>query len=102
MLTDSHPGIHAMILEHIMHIHNTILFYDPEYHQLGERPNELLQQIKEKLNSEDQKLLQEYEDETLKQLNRVDEVIYTQALMRGMAIGYWTALLGNGLGEIEI
>ena len=84
------------------HIHNTILFYDPEYHQLGERPNELLKQIKEKLNSEDQKLLREYEDEILKQLNRVDEVIYTQALMRGMAIGYWTALLGNGLGEIEI
>jgi len=102
MLTDSHKGIHAMILEHIMHIHDTVLFYDPEYNQLGGRPGELLKQIKEKLNSEGQKLLREYEEEALKQINREDEVIYTQALMRGIAISYWTALIGNGLGEIEV
>ena len=102
MLTDSHQGIHAMILEHIMHIYDTILFYDPEYNQLGERPNELLRQIKEKLSSEGQKLFQEYEEETLKQMNRESEVIYIQALMRGIAIGYWTALIGNGLGEIKV
>ena len=42
-----------------MYIHNKILFYDPEYNQLSERPGELLKQIKEKLNTEDQELLWE-------------------------------------------
>ncbi|NLW48281.1 MAG: hypothetical protein GXY86_13230 [Firmicutes bacterium] len=102
MLTDSNKGIQAMILEHIMHIHDMTLFYDPEYKQLGRRPDELLKQVKEKLNPEDQKLLFEYDEEWIKQINRQDEVIYTQALMRGIAIGYWTALIGNGLGEIEV
>ncbi len=102
MLSDSHQGIQAMIFEHIMHIHDTILFYDPEYNQLGERPGELLKQIKEKLNTEDQKLLWEYDSEWIKQMNRQDEIIYTQALMRGIAVGYWTALLGQGVGKIEV
>ena len=102
MLSDSHQGIHAMIFEHIMHIHDTILFCDPEYNQLGERPSELLKQIKEKLAPADQKLLWEYDEEWIKQLNRQDEIIYTQALMRGIAVGYWTALIRQGVGEIEV
>lgn len=86
MLSDAHKGIQAMIFEHI----------------LGERPSELLEQIKEKLAPEDQRLLWEYDEEWIKQINRQDEIIYTQALMRGIAIGYWTALIGRGVREIEV
>ncbi len=102
MLSDSHQGIHAMIFEHIMYIHDVILVHDPEYNQLGERPGELLKQIKGKLAPADQKLLWEYDEEWIKQMNRQDEIIYTQALMRGIAIGYWATLIGRGVGEIEV
>ena len=45
------------------------------HNQLGERPGELLKQIKEKLNTEDQKLLWKYHEEWIMPLNRQDEII---------------------------
>lgn len=48
------------------------------------------------------KKLKKTDDIWFDQINRQDEVIYTQALMRGIIIGYWTVVAGLGVGQIEV
>ncbi|HOJ78284.1 MAG TPA: hypothetical protein PL158_09320 [Bacillota bacterium] len=102
MLTSNHKSIHAMILEHIARIHDEIIIHDPEFRRLSERPVELLNRIREKLAPEDRHLLDEYDEEWILPINRQDEIIYTQALIRGIVPGYWVTLVGNGLQEIKV
>ncbi len=95
MLTSDNKGILKFILDRITQIHDEIVFHDPEYRKLGERPNELLELIATKLTPEDKKLLSEYEDIWIYQINRQDEIIYSQGLMDGIVLGYWVALVGR-------
>jgi hypothetical protein len=49
-------GIQKFILDRITQIHEEIVKDDPEFRELGERPDELLKQIAAKLIPEDKKL----------------------------------------------
>jgi hypothetical protein len=102
MLTSDNKGIQKFIHDRLIQIHDEILLYDPEFRRLGERPEELLKLIAAKLDSEDQKLLEEYEDLWICQINRQDEVIYCRGLMDGIVFGYWVAMVGRGIAEIVI
>ena len=55
-----------------------------------------------KLNPEDKKLLDEYQDIWIYQCNRQDEMIYSQGLMDGILFGYWAAVVGEGMGKIKV
>jgi hypothetical protein len=99
MLTDQDLGIKKFILDRIMQIDDEIVNEDPEYKQLGERPNELLELAAAKLSPEDSKLLKEYDDIWFSQICRRDELIYSAALMDGILIGYWVMMIGRGSRE---
>ncbi len=75
---------------------------DPEYKQLGERPNELLELTVAKLPPEDNKLLKEYDDIWFQQICRRDELIYSATLMDGIVLGYWVAVVGRGVEKIRV
>lgn len=102
MLTDKDIGIKKFILDRIMQIDDEIVKDDPEYKQLGERPDELLRLVAVKLSPEDNKLLKEYDDIWFSQICRRDELIYSGALMDGILIGYWVALVGRGIEKITV
>ena len=95
-------GIQKFILDRICQIHDEIVLDDPEHRKLGERPDELLKQIATKLTPEDKKLLDEYEDIWIEQINRQDELIYSQGLTDGMMFGYWVAMVSEGVGKIVV
>ena len=101
MLTDQDLSIKKFILG-IMQIDDEIVKDDPEYKELGERPNELLELAAAKLSPEDNKLLKEYDNIWFQQICRRDELIYSEALMDGILIGYWVALVGRGMEKIRV
>jgi uncharacterized protein (DUF433 family) len=102
MLTDKDLGIKKFILDRIMQIDDEIVKGDPEYKQLGERPDELLRLIAAKLSPEDNQLLKEYDDIWFQQIIRRDELIYSAALMDGILIGYWVVMIGRGVEKIVV
>jgi hypothetical protein len=55
-----------------------------------------------KLSSEDNKLLKEYDDIWFQQICRRDELIYSAALMDGILLGYWVAVVGRGGEKIKV
>jgi hypothetical protein len=102
MLTSKSTGIQKFILDRICQIGDEIINVDPEYKKLGERPDELLKLVAAKLSPEDNKLLKEYDDIWFEQICRRDEVIYNEALMDGILIGYWVAMVGRGVERIKV
>ena len=102
MLTDKDLGIQKFILDRIAQIDNEIVQNDPEYKERGERPGELLKLAAAKLSPEDGALLKEYVNTCFDQICRRDELIYSEALMDGMSIGYWVAMVGQGIEKVKV
>ncbi|TCL61935.1 hypothetical protein EDC14_103037 [Hydrogenispora ethanolica] len=102
MLNSDSQGIQKFILERLVKIHDELLIHDQEFRELGEKPREILNQLSAKLPPEDSQLLDEYDSERMAQMNRQDELIYSEALMDGILFGYWVALVGRGMGKINI
>ncbi len=102
MLTYKDTGIKKFILDRICQIDDEIINEDPEYKQLGERPSELLKLVAAKLSAEDNQLLKEYDDIYFHQIIRRDELLYSAALMDGILLGYWVALVGRGVEKITV
>jgi hypothetical protein len=95
-------GIQKFILDRLTQIDEEVVDVDPEYKQLGERPNELLELVAAKLSPEDGKLLKEYYNIYFDPICRRDELIYSAALMDGIFIGYWVVLIGQGVEKIKV
>ena len=102
MLTYKDNGIKKYIFDRICQIDDEVIKDDPEYKKLGERPDELLELVAAKLSPEDNELLREYDNIWFEQIIRRDELIYSEALMDGILIGYWTALVGRGVEKIKV
>jgi hypothetical protein len=102
MLNSNNEGIQKFILERLVKIHDEILMGDREFRELGEKPGEILKRLSAKLPPEDSQLLDEYDCGRMNQMNRQDEVIYSQALMDGMIFGYWVARVSLGLEKIIV
>ena len=102
MLNSHATGIQKFILNRLVQIHDEIVTADPEHRQLGERPNELLQQLTNLLPATDRQLLDQYDCARLEQLCRQDELIYNEGLMDGIRFGYWVALVGRGVEKIKV
>ncbi len=101
MLTDKDLGIKKFILDRLDQITGEAEA-DPEYKNLGERPNQLLEMAAAKLPLEEKALLEEYDDIWFAQICRRDELIYSAALMDGILIGYWVAMVGQGIEKIKV
>ena len=102
MLTDKDLGIQKFILDRITQIDNEIVQNDPEYKERGERPGELLKLAAAKLSPEDGMLLKEYVNNWFDQICRRDELIYSAALMDGIILGYWVAMVARGVEKIKV
>jgi hypothetical protein len=102
MLNSNSQGIPKYILDRLVKIHDEILIHDPEFQELGEKPGEILKRLCAKLPPEDSQLLDEYDCGRMNQMNRQDEIIYSQALMDGMIFGYWVAIVSQGIGKISV
>jgi hypothetical protein len=102
MLTDKSTGIQKLILDRLEQINDEVVKDDPEFKELGERPNELLRLAAAKLSSEDNKLLKEYDDIWFQQICRRDELIYSAALMDGILLGYWVAVISQGVDKVKV
>ncbi|HBE76796.1 MAG TPA: hypothetical protein DDW65_03310 [Firmicutes bacterium] len=101
MLTDKDTGIKKFIFDRLDQITDETED-DPEYKKLGERPEELLKLAAAKLSPEDKELLKEYDDIWFLQICRRDELIYSAALMDGMMLGYWVAMVVKGMEKIRV
>ena len=66
------------------------------------RYGELLKLAAAKLTPEDGALLKEYVNTCFDQICRRDELIYSEALMDGMSIGYWVATVARGVEKIKV
>ena len=95
-------GIQKFIFDRLIQIHDGIVFHDPEHREMGEEPAELIEQLYAKLAPEDQKILDRFDCAQTEQMNRQDEIIYSQALMDGILLGYWVALIGQGIDKIKV
>jgi hypothetical protein len=102
MLNSDSQGIQKFILERLVHIHEEILIHDQEFKELGEKPGEIFKRLYSKLPPEDSRLLDEYDCGRMCQMNRQDEIIFSQGLMDGMVFGYWVALVSLGLEKIIV
>lgn len=102
MLSYKNTGIKKFIFDRICQIDDEVINVDPEYKKLGERPDELLKLVAAKLSPEDNLLLKEYDDIWFEQITRRDELIYNEALMDGILLGYWVALVGRGVEKITV
>jgi hypothetical protein len=102
MLSSDSQGIQKFILERLVQIHDDILIHDPEFQELGEKPGEIFKRLCAKLTPEDGQLLDEYDCGRMSQMNRQDEVIFSQGLMEGMVFGYWVARVSLGLEKIIV
>jgi hypothetical protein len=102
MLTDKDLGIQKFIFDRINQIHDEIVFHDPEHRKMGEEPAELMKQLNAKLTRSDQEILDRFDCARTEQMNRQDEIIYSQALMDGMMFGYWVAMAGRGVEKIKV
>ena len=72
MLNSHSTGIQKFILDRLVQIHDEVITPDPEHRQLGNRPDELLQQITVKLAEADRLLLDQYDSARMEQLCRQD------------------------------
>jgi hypothetical protein len=61
-----------------------------------------MEQLNAKPTPEDQKILDRFDCARTEQMNRQDEIIYSEALMDGILIGYWVALVGRGIEKIKV
>jgi hypothetical protein len=102
MLTYKDLGIKKLIFDRLSQIDEEVVEADPEYKQLGERPNELLKLAAAKLSPEDNELLEEYDDIWFAQICRRDELIYSAALMDGILLGYWVAVISQGVDKVKV
>jgi hypothetical protein len=102
MLNQDSQGIQKYIFDRLGIIYEEILNHDPEYHELGEKPHEIFKRPGDKLPKEDGKLLDEYDCARMQQMNRQDEIIFSQGLMERMIFGYWVAQVSLGLGRIIV
>ncbi len=102
LLTSHSTGIQKFILDRLIQIHEEIVNTDPEHRQLGEEPGELFKQLVAKLTPDDQLLLDRYECARIEQINRQDELVYTEGLMDGMRFGYWVAVVSRGVEGIGV
>ena len=50
----------------------------------------------------DKNIIDEQEDTWTAQLCRHEEIIYVEALKDGILFGYWVAMIGQGVEEIEV
>ncbi len=101
MLTDKDLGIRKFILDRTMQI-DQLIEKDPKYQELGQRPRELLKLAAAKLSPEDSRLLKEYDDCWFYRICRRDELTYSKALMDGILLGYWVALVARGVEKIRV
>jgi hypothetical protein len=46
--------------------------------------------------------LKEYDDIWFSQICRRDELLYSAALMDGILLGYWVAMVGRGMEKIKV
>ena len=69
---------------------------------MGEEPSELMERLNAKLTAEDQKILDRFDCARTEQRSKQDEIIYSQALMDGILIGYWVAMIGRGVEKIRV
>ncbi len=99
MLSDKSSGIHRYIFDRICQIHGEILINDPEYKELGKIPSELFHRLFAKLPSEDREILDQYSSESMNQLNRQDEILYSRGLMDGIFLCRWIERIGRGEGK---
>jgi hypothetical protein len=95
-------GIQKFIFDRIYQIQDEIVFNDPEHREMGKEPQQLMEQLNAKLTPEDQKILDRFDCARTERMNRQDEIIYSQALMDGILIGYWVAMVGQGVEKIEV
>ncbi len=102
MLSDESKAIQKFILDRLTLILDQIVLRDPEFRELGERSQALMKQLAAKLSPEDWKLLDQYDCGRMEEMNRQDEIIYSQALMDGMLFGYWVAIVSRGVEEIRV
>ncbi len=99
MLSDQSKGFQKLIFDRICQIHDEILVNDPEYKELDKVPSELFNRLWDKLSQEDRDLLDDYSSESMQQLNRQDEILYTRGLMDGIVLCRWIERIGRG--ELE-
>ncbi len=102
MIDYTSTGIHKFILDRLYQINDEIVFHDPEYRKLGEEPQQLMKQLNEELTPAGQERLDRFDCSRTEQMNRQDELIYSQALMDGILFGYWVALIGRGVERIKV
>lgn len=102
MLSSDSQGIQEFILERLVKIHDEILIHDPEFKALAEKPGEIFKRLCAILGPEDGQLLDEYDCGRMNQMNRQDEIIFSQGLMDGMIFGYWVAQVSLGLEKIIV
>ena len=102
MLDSTSGGIYQFIFERLIQIHDEIVFHDPEYRKLGEEPQQIMKQLNEELTPAGQERLDRFDCSRTEQMNRQDELIYSQALMDGILFGYWVALIGRGVEKIKV
>ncbi len=96
MLPEKSPGIQRYIFDRICQIHDEILAKDPEYKELDKVPSELFNWLWDKLSREDRDLLDDYSSESMQQLNRQDEILYTRGLMDEIVLCRWIERIGRG------
>jgi hypothetical protein len=89
MLGDDSQGIYEFILDRILKIHDKLLPSDPEYQQLGERSDEIRQQLTPSLGPKELALFDDFDCSRAAQMNRQDELIYSRGLMDGIILGSW-------------
>ena len=102
MLTYKDTGIQKFILDRLNQIHDEVVFHDPEHREMGEEPAKLMEQLNAKLVPEDQKVLDRFDCARTEQMLRQDEIIYSQGLMDGILLGYWVAMVGQGVEKIKV
>jgi hypothetical protein len=69
---------------------------------MGEEPAELMKQLNAKLTPEDQQILDRFDCARTEQMNRQDELLYSEALKDGILLGYWVAMVGRGVEKIVV
>jgi hypothetical protein len=85
-----------------LEFHDEVVFHDPEYRKLGEEPQQLMEQLNAKLTPAGKEMSDRFDCARTEQMNRQDELIYSQGLMDGILLGYWVALIGQGMEKIKV
>jgi hypothetical protein len=96
MLGDDSQGIYEFILDRILKIHDKILPSDAEYQQLGERTDEIRKLLVPNLGPKEITLFDDFDCSRAAQMNRQDELIYSQGLMDGIILADWVERIKRG------